>query len=109
MFSVLKNFNRFATLNAQYLANKSRNAVRFESQNISWDFEEANYQAIALSKGLTSLSFQKSSIYIHVGDSFLLRLPSAQQAEAYVAKLGTAGIGANLILSTATTVEEADN
>ena len=35
-----------------------------------------------------------------------MRLPSAQQTEAYIAKLGTAGIGANLILSTANTTDE---
>jgi len=35
------------------------------------------------------------------GDNFLLRLSPSQQSEAYIAKLGTAGIGANLILSQA--------
>lgn len=29
---------RFSTLNAQYLLNKNKNAVRFESQNINWNF-----------------------------------------------------------------------
>jgi hypothetical protein len=33
---------------------------------------------------------------------------AAQQAESYIAKLGTAGINANLILSTAKTQEEVD-
>lgn len=28
----------FANLNAQYVANKNKNAVRFESQNLSWDY-----------------------------------------------------------------------
>ncbi len=36
---VQKLTNNFATLNAQYLANKNRNAVRFHSQNINWNFE----------------------------------------------------------------------
>ena len=30
--------NNFSTLKAQYLLNKNRNAVRFESQNINWNF-----------------------------------------------------------------------
>jgi hypothetical protein len=60
MYALSKLSSRFATLNAQYLLNKSRNAVRFESQNILWDYEEANFQALAFSKGLTSLAFQKS-------------------------------------------------
>jgi hypothetical protein len=61
MKAVLRNLNKFGTLNAQYLLNKSRNAVRFESQNIIWDYEESNFQALAFSKGLTSLAFQKGS------------------------------------------------
>lgn len=28
----------FAKLNAQFAANKNKNAVRFESQNLSWDY-----------------------------------------------------------------------
>lgn len=47
-------------------------------------------------KGLTSLSFTAS-------DNFLVKLPDNQQAEAYVAKIGTAGIGAKLFVSKATT------
>lgn len=61
MNTLLKCFNRFGTLNAQFLLNKSKNAVRFESQNIIWDFEEANFQSQAFAKGLASLSFQKST------------------------------------------------
>ncbi len=57
-----KAFNKFATLNSQFLLNKSRNAVRFESQNILWDYEESNYQSQAFAKGLASLSFKKSSL-----------------------------------------------
>lgn len=34
---VTRSVQRFA-LNVQYAANKNRNAVRFESQNLSWDF-----------------------------------------------------------------------
>jgi hypothetical protein len=37
-----------------------------------------------------------------------VRLPSAQQAESYITKLGAAGINANVIVSQAKTVEEAD-
>ncbi len=36
---ILKTINKFSTLNAQFLLNKSRNAVRFESQNLLWDYE----------------------------------------------------------------------
>jgi hypothetical protein len=61
MNTIFRNFNRFATLNAQYLVNKSRNAVRFETQNILWDYEEANYQSQAFAKGLASLSFKSST------------------------------------------------
>jgi hypothetical protein len=56
----LKSIKNFANLNAQLLANKSKNAVRFESQNIIWDFEELNYQANALAKGLLSIKHKKS-------------------------------------------------
>lgn len=35
---VARNIQRFANLNTQYAANKNRNAVRFETQNLSWDF-----------------------------------------------------------------------
>lgn len=38
-----------------------------------------------------------------------MRVPSAQQAESYIVKLGAAGISANVILSHAKTPEEADN
>lgn len=38
----------------------------------------------------------------------MLRVPSAQQSESYIVKLGAAGISANVILSQAKTVEEAD-
>jgi acyl-coenzyme A synthetase/AMP-(fatty) acid ligase len=99
MNTVLRLCNRFGALNAQYQRNKSLNAVRFESQNIVWDHEEANFQTQALAKGLSSLNFQK-------GDNFLLRVSSAQQAEAYITKLGTAAIGANVILSRGKTESE---
>ena len=36
---ILRDLFKFSTLNTQYNINKSRNAVRFESQNISWNFE----------------------------------------------------------------------
>lgn len=62
MNTVLKSLSRFGSLNAQYLINKSRNAVRFESQNTLWDFEEVNYQSVAFSKGLASLAFQRSHL-----------------------------------------------
>jgi hypothetical protein len=64
MTMILRTLNRFSTLNAQFLLNKSRNAVRFESQNILWDFEETNYQSQAFSKGLASLNFQKSKVEV---------------------------------------------
>ena len=47
----------FSTINAQYVANRTKNAVRFESQNINWDYEELNYQSVALAKGLKSLNY----------------------------------------------------
>jgi hypothetical protein len=60
MNNIIRAFYRFGSLNTQFLRNKSKNAVRFESQNIIWDFEEVNYQSTAFSKGLLSLNFQKS-------------------------------------------------
>jgi len=39
----------------------------------------------------------------------LLRLSPSQQSEAYVAKLGTAGLGVNLILSQAKSEGEVDS
>lgn len=39
MNTLLKNFNRFGTLNTQFLQNKLKNAIRFESQNLTWDYE----------------------------------------------------------------------
>jgi len=99
MNTVLRLANRFGALNAQYQRNKSLNAVRFESQNIIWDHEEVNFQTQALAKGLTSLNFQK-------GDNFLLRVPPAQQSESYITRLGTAAIGANVILSQGRTEAE---
>lgn len=60
---ILRTINKFSTLNAQFLINKSRNAVRFESQNLLWDYEESNYQTQAFTKGFASLSFKKSKFY----------------------------------------------
>jgi hypothetical protein len=65
MNTLLRNINRFGSLNAQFLINRSRNAVRFETQNLLWDYEEANYQSVAFAKGLASLAFQQSyPVYI---------------------------------------------
>ena len=61
MLSALRIMQRFGSLNAQYQLNKSKNAVRFEAQNIIWDYDEVNYQTNAFSKGLASLNFQKSN------------------------------------------------
>ena len=54
---VQKNWAKFATLNAQCLANKNKNAIRFEAQNLSWDFEVADYHCKAFAKGLKSIKF----------------------------------------------------
>ena len=62
MITALKLYHRFGALNAQFQANKSRNAVRFEAQNIIWDYDEVNYQTQAFSKGLASLNIQKSKV-----------------------------------------------
>lgn len=35
---ITRSIQGFANLNAQYALNKNKNAVRFESQNLSWDF-----------------------------------------------------------------------
>jgi hypothetical protein len=45
---------------------------------------------------------------LNADDNFLLRVPSAQQAESYIVKLGAAGINANVIVSQARTIDEAD-
>lgn len=54
---VQRSWAKFATLNTQYLANKNKNAVRFEAQNLSWDFEVADYHCKAFAKGLKSINF----------------------------------------------------
>ena len=36
---IARSFFKFSTLTAQYAANKSKNAVRFETQNQLWDFQ----------------------------------------------------------------------
>ena len=41
--------------------------------------------------------------------NFLIKLPSQQQAEAYILKIGTYGLGANLFISKANTKQELDN
>ena len=54
---VQRNWQKFASFNAQYLANKNKNAVRFEAQNLSWDFEVAEFHCKAFAKGLRSIKF----------------------------------------------------
>lgn len=77
MQTVLRLANRFASLSAQYNLNKSRNAVRFETQNLLWDFEESNYHTLAFSKGLLSLNFQKGTYsFIQVTTSYFECLPA---------------------------------
>jgi hypothetical protein len=61
MQKVLRLSHRFGSLNAQFQLNKARNAVRFEAQNLLWDYEETNYHAQAFTKGLASLRFQAGS------------------------------------------------
>lgn len=38
MLMIHRCMRQFATINAQYLANPTKNAVRFESQNVNWDY-----------------------------------------------------------------------
>lgn len=45
---------------------------------------------------------------MNADDNFLVRLPSGQQAESYIVKLGAAGISANVIVSQARTANEVD-
>lgn len=54
---VTRTIQGFANLNTQFVANKNKNAVRFESQNLSWDYEVAEYHCKAFAKGLKSLRF----------------------------------------------------
>lgn len=61
MLTLAKLCRRFGSLNTQFQLNKARNAVRFETQNTIWDYEEANYHTQAFSKGLASLKFQKGN------------------------------------------------
>lgn len=58
---VTRSLQGFANLNAQYALNKNKNAVRFESQNLSWDFQVVEYHCKAFAKGLKSLNFGKGS------------------------------------------------
>lgn len=44
----------------------------------------------------------------HQDDNILLRLSASQQSEAYVAKLGSAALGVNLIVSQAKSESEVD-
>lgn len=61
---VTRNLQRFASLNTQFAANKNKNAVRFESQNLNWDFEVVEYHCKAFAKGLKSLKFDKGKYQI---------------------------------------------
>lgn len=61
-----------------------------------------------LLKGIGQSCLPKKSTFSYVDDNFLLRVPAAQQAESYIAKLGTAGINANLIVSQAHNEQEAE-
>ncbi len=45
---------------------------------------------------MTALNFKSS-------DNFLIRLPNSQQAESYITKIGTAGLGAKVFVSKANT------
>lgn len=56
-------FYRLSALNTQFLANKNKNAVRFESQNLSWDFELVEYHSKAFAKGLQALEFGKGKSF----------------------------------------------
>lgn len=56
---VTRNLQKFASLNTQYAVNKNKNAVRFESQNLNWDFQVVEYHCKAFAKGLKSLKFDK--------------------------------------------------
>jgi hypothetical protein len=60
---VTRRIQGFANLNVQYAANKNRNAVRFESQNLSWDFQVVDYHCKAFAKGLKSLKFDKGILH----------------------------------------------
>ena len=35
---ISRNIQKFANLNTQFAVNKNRDAVRFESQNLNWDY-----------------------------------------------------------------------
>lgn len=45
---------------------------------------------------------------IHTDDNILVRLPHAQQSEAYVVKVGAASISANVIISHGKTLAEVE-
>jgi hypothetical protein len=61
MTLVVRALQRFSNANAQLAVNKNRNAVRFASQNLSWDFEVAEYHCRAFAMGLRSLNFAKGT------------------------------------------------
>ena len=61
--------------------------------------------SLKVSDVLTSPTVHTPSKQDH---NFLLRLPPSQQAEAYVAKVATANINANLIISEARTLDDFD-
>jgi hypothetical protein len=75
MQKVLRLSHRFGSLNAQFQLNKARNAVRFEAQNLLWDYEETNYHAQAFTKGLASLQFQAGSPSLTQAITSLSRSP----------------------------------
>mgnify|MGYP000199712411 FL=1 len=56
---VTRSIQGFANLNTQYALNKNKNAVRFEAQNLNWDFQVVDYHCKAFAKGLKSLNFGK--------------------------------------------------
>ena len=75
-----RSLHRFATLNAQALANKNKNSVRFETPNLSWDFEVVDYHCKAFGKGLKQSSFGNSKLFYKVDDNILIKVPPSQQA-----------------------------
>ena len=56
-----KTMYQFGSLNAQMLANKNKNSVRFEAQNLAWDYEVVDYHCKAFAKGLKQIRIGNSN------------------------------------------------
>lgn len=56
-----KTLHKFGNLNAQVIANKNKNSIRFEAQNLAWDYQIVDYHCKAFAKGLKQINIGSST------------------------------------------------